>query len=110
MRPSHAAPASGRAPRARGRNYAVIPIRLAAPQSLLRLAASLGYGQGDAEQFAAAAIAAAADRCRAEVIEPDRDPHVRVGRRDAVRRVEAHPAELGHERLGPGVPGVLLHT
>ena len=58
--------------------------------------------------FAAAAVAGAADRRRAEIVEPDRDPHMGIGGADAVGGIEGDPAELGHEGLGPGVAGLLL--
>src|SRR5215470_19150035 len=64
---------------------------------------------GDVERFRAAAVAGAANRRGAEIVEADRDPHVGVGCADAVRRVEGDPAELRHVRLGPGMAGALLH-
>ena len=72
------------------------------------LAADLVDAHRDIERLAAAAIAAAAHRRRAEIIEADRDAHMGVGRADAVGGVEGDPAEIGHESLGPGVAGLLL--
>src|SRR5258708_4947380 len=62
------------------------------------------YRQG----FGAAAIAGAAHRRRAEIIQPDGDARMRVGGADPVCRIEADPAEVRHERLGPGVAGLLI--
>jgi hypothetical protein len=52
-------------------------------------------------------MARAAHRRGAEIIEADGDAHMRLGRRDAVGRVEADPAELVDIGLRPGVAGVL---
>ena len=60
------------------------------------------------ERLAAAALAAAAHRRRAEIVQPDRDADMGVGRANAVGGVEGDPAEIGHEQLGPGVAGLLL--
>src|SRR6185295_4500980 len=62
----------------------------------------------DGHALGAAAIASAAHRGGAKVIEPDRDPHVRLGCTDAVRRIERHPADARHMSLGPGVAGLLV--
>src|SRR2546423_9463545 len=47
----------------------------------------------DRHAFSATAAARAADRGCAKVVEPDRDPHMRVGRADAVGRIECDPAD-----------------
>ena len=36
-------------------------------------------------------------------IEARRDPHIAVGRADVVGGIEADPAEMGHQRLRPGM-------
>ena len=60
------------------------------------------------EGLVAAAIARAADRRCAEIIEPDRDPQMRVGRGDLVGGIERDPAEALDMRFGPGMTGILL--
>ena len=65
-------------------------------------------GPCTASALAAAAIAGAAHRRRAEIVEPDRDADMGVGRADAVGRIERDPAEVGDIGLGPGVAGVLV--
>jgi hypothetical protein len=54
------------------------------------------------------ARAAAADWGSAEIIEPDREPDVAFADADAIRDVEADPAEIGHLGFGPGMPGLLV--
>jgi len=61
----------------------------------------------DRQGLCAAAIAGAAHRRRAEIIQAGRHPHVRVGRANAVGRVEGDPAERIEMDLRPCVPGVL---
>src|SRR5258708_11080018 len=60
------------------------------------------------QRFHAAAVAGAAHRGCAEIIQPDGDAGVRVGGADAVCRIEPDPAEIRHERLRPGVAGLLI--
>src|SRR3984957_21176304 len=60
------------------------------------------------ERFHAAAIAGAAHWCGAEIIEADGDAGMRVGGADRIGRIEPDPAEIRHERLGPGVAGLLI--
>src|SRR5258708_6521046 len=55
-----------------------------------------------------AAIAGAAHRCGAEIVEADGDAGMRVGGADAVRGIEPDPAEIGHEGFRPGVAGLLV--
>ena len=74
----------------------------------LRLAARLVDPDLHGQRLAAAAVARAAHRRGAEIIEADRDPHIGVGRADAVGRIEADPAEVATIGFGPGVAGVLL--
>ncbi|KTT92403.1 hypothetical protein NS44R_14560, partial [Mammaliicoccus sciuri] len=50
-----------------------------------------------------------ASRRGAEIVETDGDTGMGVGGADAVGGVEADPAEVGHEGLGPGVAGLLVH-
>src|SRR5882757_6681751 len=76
-------------------------LRLALPAGLIDLDR---YRQG----FGAAAIAGAAHRRRAKIIQPDGDAGMRVSGADAVRRVEADPAEIRHEGFGPGMAGLLI--
>src|SRR5579859_1962110 len=61
------------------------------------------------QRFVAAAVAGAAHRSGAEVIKADRDAGMGVGGADGIRRIEPDPAEIGHEGLGPGVAGLLMH-
>ena len=63
----------------------------------------------DREGFDAAAVAGAAHRRSAEIVEPDGDAGVRIGGADAVGGIESDPAEIGHMRLGPSVAGLLMH-
>src|SRR5262245_2309936 len=77
-------------------------------RSVLRLPRRLVDADLDRERLAGAAIARAAQGRRAEIVEAHRHPNVGVGGADAVRRIESHPAEGRHERLGPGVAGLLL--
>src|SRR6202790_5642758 len=60
--------------------------------------------------FVRAAVAGAACRGGTKMVEPDRQPHMRIGRTDVVHGVEADPAEVAHERLGPGVAGRLFRV
>src|SRR5690242_4538051 len=82
---------------------------------LLRLALPLAGTAGlfdldrDLERLRAAAIAGAAHRGGAEVIETHGDTGMGIGRADAVRGIEPDPAEIGYEGLRPGVPGSLMH-
>ena len=62
----------------------------------------------DRQRLAGAAVAGAADRRRAQIVEPGRNPDMGVGGADPIGGVECHPAEIGHEGLGPGVAGVLI--
>src|SRR5260370_27003277 len=111
MRPSPAAldPSFRAAALAASGMTPFIPIPPATPQSVLHLAGGLVDVQGDGERFRTAAVPAAANRRGAEIIEPDRHPHVGIGRANAVRRIEPRPAELGNEGLRPGVPRLLQH-
>src|SRR5712692_11333660 len=80
----------------------------AATASALRLPERLVDADLDRHRLARPAIAGAAQGSRAQIIEADGAPHMGVGGAEAIRRVEADPAELGHEGLGPSVAGVLL--
>ena len=60
------------------------------------------------QRFHAAAIAGAAHRRCAEIVEPDGDAGMGVGGADAVGRIEADPAEIGHEGFRPGMAGLLV--
>src|SRR5260370_14105964 len=62
----------------------------------------------DRQRYHAAAIAGAAHRRGAEIVEADGDAGVRVGGADAVCRIEPDPAEIRHERLRPGVTSLLI--
>src|SRR3954470_14296319 len=75
---------------------------------ILRLLARLVDADLDRHHFAATAVAGAAKRRRAEVVEPDRDPHMGIGGAQPVGGIEGDPAESGHECFGPGVAGLLL--
>src|ERR1700726_4195484 len=77
--------------------------------SILRLLSGLIDADRDREGLIAAALAGAPHGRGAEVIEADGAPHVGIGRADAVGRVEADPADVGHEGFGPGVAGFLEH-
>src|SRR3954452_904923 len=59
--------------------------------------------------FGPAAAARTTHRGSTQIIEADRHTHMRVGRADAVRRVERNPADARNVGLGPGMAGVLLH-
>src|SRR4051812_19369894 len=65
------------------------------------------YANG--EGLVAPAIAGAADRRGAEIIEPDRDPQMCVGCRDLVGGIESDPPELLDMRFGPSMAGILFH-
>src|SRR5260370_18677716 len=73
----------------------------------LALAADLADAHRDIERLAAAAEAGAAHGSGSEIIQPDRDADMGVGRADAVRGIEGDPAEIRHVSLGPGVAGLL---
>src|SRR5690348_9385330 len=60
------------------------------------------------QRLAAAAVAGAADGGGAEIVEADGDAGVSLGGADAIRRIEADPAEVGHEGFRPGVSGLLV--
>src|ERR1700694_3679228 len=60
------------------------------------------------QRFHAAAIAGAAHRGGAEIVEADCDAGMGVGGANAVGRMEPAPAEIRHERLRPGVAGLLI--
>src|SRR5215475_1443185 len=62
----------------------------------------------DRKGLACAAIAHAANRRRAEIVEAHRNADVSIGCADAIRGVECDPAEAGHECFGPGMASVLL--
>src|ERR671911_46001 len=62
----------------------------------------------DRQGLPGASVAGAADRRRAQIVEPRRDPDMRIGGADAIRGIECNPAELRHEGFGPGVAGVLV--
>ena len=70
---------------------------------LARLVDAHGHFQG----FAAAAITRATDRRGAEVVEPDRDPHMGIGRANPVGRVKAYPAQVLDMGFSPGVASLL---
>src|SRR5262245_29932226 len=76
--------------------------------SALYLACRLLHAHGDRQRLRGAAVVHAADRRRAEIIEADRDPDMRVGRANAVGDVERDPAQARHMGLGPGVARVLI--
>ena len=96
-------------PEASGRKFIAIPMGPSAMHrcSILRLLACLVDADGDRQRFAAAAVARAAHRRGAEIVEPDRDPHMGVGGANAVGRIEADPAEVRDIGLRPGVAGLL---
>src|SRR5438045_1152871 len=66
-------------------------------RSVLRLLCGLVDAHLDREHLTGTAVARAAQRGRAKVVEPDRDPHMGVGGADAVGGIERHPAQIGHE-------------
>src|SRR5712664_116194 len=109
--------AAGAAPQDEG-TFAVIPGPRADAHpamtlvSRLRLPLALPSGLIDLDRyrqgFHAAAIAGAAHRRGTEIIEADGDAGMRVGGADAVCRIEPDPAEIRHERLRPGVAGLLI--
>src|SRR5579872_4430504 len=61
------------------------------------------------ERLGSAAIARAAHRSCAEIIEAHRDAGMGVSCANAVGGIEGHPAELWHEGFRPGVPSLLMH-
>src|ERR1700742_3169524 len=81
---------------------------------VLRLALPLAWTAGlldrdcNRQRLRAAAIAGAAHGGGAEVIQPDRDAGMRVRGADAIRGIEADPAEIGHVGFRPGVAGLLV--
>src|SRR3954471_23224950 len=76
--------------------------------SALRLALSGIHSQRNVKRLVASAAPRPADWRGSEVIEADRDPHMGIRRADAVRWIEADPAEARHSRLGPGMRRFLL--
>src|SRR4029450_12201563 len=82
--------------------------------SLLRLALPLAGPAGlidldrDGKRFRAAAIAGAAHRGCAEIVEADGDAGMGVGGADAVGGVDPGPAKIRHKRFRPGVPCLLI--
>src|ERR1700760_2772326 len=62
----------------------------------------------DGQGFHAAAVARAADRGGAEIVEADRDARVGVGGADRIGGIEPDPAQIRHEGFGPGVAGLLV--
>src|SRR5271168_3967830 len=63
---------------------------------------------GDGQGLFASAMAGAAHRRGAESGEPDSDTDISVGWADAIRPVEADPAEAGQIGFGPGVTAAFL--
>src|SRR5207247_9303496 len=76
--------------------------------SILRLLRRLVDPNLDREHLADPDVARAAQRAASQVVQSDRDAHMRIGGANPVGRIESHPAELGHERLAPGVAGILI--
>src|SRR5262245_35079637 len=76
--------------------------------SVLSLLRRLLDAHPDRERLAAAAVTRPAQGRSAEVIEPERGPHIGVGGAKAVGRIESDPAELRDEGFRPGVAGLLL--
>src|SRR4029079_546571 len=76
--------------------------------STLHLPRRLVDADADRERLAGSAPLRPAHRRRAEIIETDGDPQMLVRRADAVSRVESDPAQIGNQRLRPGVAGVLF--
>src|SRR5262245_37254667 len=66
-------------------------------RSVLHLLRRLVDAHLDGEHLASAAVARAAQRRRAKIVEPDSDPYVGVGRANSIGGIERHPAEIGHE-------------
>lgn len=62
---------------------------------------------GDFQSFAAPSGACSTDRGRAEIVEPDCDPHMSVRRADPVRWIEANPSKAFYMRLRPRMTGIL---
>src|SRR5262252_5862469 len=79
------------------------------PASVLHLALGLIDHQAHGERLAAAAVAGAAHRGGAQVVEADGDADMGVGGADSVRRVERDPAEVLDMGLGPGMAGLLVN-
>jgi len=76
--------------------------------SILRLVRRLGDADLHRQRFAATSIMRTTQRGCAEIIESRRDPHMRIGAANAIRRVESNPAKLRHARLRPGMTSLLL--
>ena len=62
---------------------------------------------GDFQSFAASSGACSTDRGRAEIVEPDCDPHMSVRCADPVRWIEANPSKAFYMRLRPRMTGIL---
>src|ERR1700731_1926494 len=60
------------------------------------------------QRFHATAVAGAAHRCGAEIIQPDGDAGMGVGGADAVGGIEPDPAEIADEGFRPGMAGLLV--
>src|SRR5437870_417870 len=76
--------------------------------SILGLLCRLLYTHIDRKQLLGAAVPGPPQRGCSQIVEPDGDAHMRIGRADGIRRIEADPAELGDVDLGPGVSRFLL--
>src|SRR5262249_60775017 len=72
-------------------------------RSFLRLPGSLGNVEPHRDVFTTAPVMSAAHRSGAQIIEADGDARVLVGGANAVRRIEADPAEIWHMNFSPGV-------
>src|SRR6185437_13712197 len=83
------------------------------PSSRLALPLSRAAGLIDLhcnrQRLRAAAISGAANGRCAKIIQADRDARMGVGGANRVRGIEGDPAEIGYERFGPGVTGLLIH-
>src|SRR5262245_55893031 len=80
----------------------------AATPSILGLARGLLDPDLHGQRLVAAAVAGAAHRRRAQIVEADRDPHIGVGRAHAIGRIERDPAQIRHVGLGPGMARALI--
>src|SRR5262249_26446536 len=76
--------------------------------SVLDLLRRLRDADLDRERLAGAAVTRPAQGRRAQLIEPDGDPHMGVGGTKSIGRIECDPAERGHESFRPRVAGLLL--
>jgi hypothetical protein len=90
------------------RTYNRVAAARANTGSILRLVRRLGDADLHRQRFAATPIMRTTQRGCAEIIESRRDPHMRIGAANAVRRVESNPAKLRHARLCPGITSLLL--